>query len=63
MGEKCEKIWFDGKLVNWDDAKVHVLAQIDEHAGHSRVLAYRYHFFLGYYKILLKLIENLSSEL
>ena len=26
MGEKCEKIWFDGKLVNWDDAKVHVLA-------------------------------------
>lgn len=26
MGEKCEKIWFDGKLVNWDEAKVHVLA-------------------------------------
>lgn len=26
MGEKCEKIWLDGKLVNWDDARVHVLA-------------------------------------
>ena len=26
MGEKCEKIWFDGKLVDWDDATVHVLA-------------------------------------
>lgn len=24
--EKCEKIWLDGKLVNWDEAKVHVLA-------------------------------------
>ncbi len=24
--EKCEKIWLDGKLVNWSDAKVHVLA-------------------------------------
>jgi branched-chain amino acid aminotransferase len=22
---KADKIWFDGKLVNWDDAKVHVL--------------------------------------
>ncbi len=24
--EKCEKIWVDGKLVNWNEAKVHVLA-------------------------------------
>ena len=24
--EKCEKIWLDGKLVDWNDAKVHVLA-------------------------------------
>lgn len=24
--EKTEKIWFDGKLVDWNDAKVHVLA-------------------------------------
>ena len=24
--EKCEKIWFNGKLVDWNDAKVHVLA-------------------------------------
>lgn len=24
--EKCEKIWLDGKLVDWSDAKVHVLA-------------------------------------
>ena len=24
--EKAEKIWLDGKLVNWEDAKVHVLA-------------------------------------
>src|SRR5215510_11313801 len=23
---KTEKIWFNGKLVNWDDAQVHVLA-------------------------------------
>ncbi|KJU86801.1 branched-chain amino acid aminotransferase, partial [Candidatus Magnetobacterium bavaricum] len=25
MIEKTEKIWMDGKLVNWDDATVHVL--------------------------------------
>lgn len=25
MVEKSEKIWMDGKFVNWDDAKVHVL--------------------------------------
>ena len=25
MVQKAEKIWFDGKLVNWDDAQVHVL--------------------------------------
>lgn len=25
MLEKTEKIWMDGRLVNWDDAKVHVL--------------------------------------
>ena len=25
MLAKTEKIWMDGKLVNWDDAKVHVL--------------------------------------
>lgn len=24
--QKCELIWFNGKLVRWDDAKVHVLA-------------------------------------
>src|SRR5262245_2578700 len=23
---KTDKIWFNGKLVNWDDANVHVLA-------------------------------------
>src|ERR1043165_3213163 len=23
---KTEKIWFNGRLVNWDDAQVHVLA-------------------------------------
>ena len=23
--QKVEKIWMDGKLVNWDDAKVHIL--------------------------------------
>lgn len=26
MSLKTEKIWFDGKLVNWEDARVHVLA-------------------------------------
>ena len=26
MVQKAKKIWFDGKLVNWDDAQVHVLA-------------------------------------
>lgn len=25
MVEKADKIWFDGELVNWDDANVHVL--------------------------------------
>ncbi len=25
MLQKTEKIWMDGKLVDWDDAKVHVL--------------------------------------
>ncbi|MDA8168780.1 MAG: branched-chain amino acid transaminase [Nitrospiraceae bacterium] len=25
MLEKTDKIWMDGKLVNWDDAKIHVL--------------------------------------
>jgi branched-chain amino acid aminotransferase len=25
MVDKVEKIWFDGKLVNWDEAQVHVL--------------------------------------
>ena len=25
MVEKVAKIWMDGELVNWDDAKVHVL--------------------------------------
>jgi len=25
MVQKVEKIWFDGKMVNWDDANVHVL--------------------------------------
>ena len=25
MLNKTEKIWMDGKFVNWDDAKVHVL--------------------------------------
>lgn len=25
MVQKAEKIWFDGELVNWDDAQVHVL--------------------------------------
>ena len=25
MVEKVEKIWMDGELVDWDDAKVHVL--------------------------------------
>jgi branched-chain amino acid aminotransferase len=26
MVDKVEKIWFDGALIDWDDAKVHVLA-------------------------------------
>jgi branched-chain amino acid aminotransferase len=26
--EKVEKIWMNGKLVNWDDAKVHVLSHV-----------------------------------
>ena len=25
MVDKLEKIWLDGELVDWDDAKVHVL--------------------------------------
>jgi branched-chain amino acid aminotransferase len=26
--EKVEKIWMNGKLVNWDDAKIHVLSHV-----------------------------------
>jgi len=26
--EKAEKIWFDGKFVDWDDAKIHVLSHV-----------------------------------
>jgi len=25
---KADKIWFDGKLINWDDAKIHVLSHV-----------------------------------
>ncbi|MBI5519890.1 MAG: branched chain amino acid aminotransferase, partial [Desulfovibrio sp.] len=25
MVQKAEKIWMDGKLVNWDEANVHIL--------------------------------------
>ncbi len=31
---KAEKIWFNGKLVNWDDAKIHVLSHV-VHYGSS----------------------------
>jgi len=26
--EKCEKIWMNGKLINWDEAKIHVLSHV-----------------------------------
>ncbi|HEY9166231.1 MAG TPA: branched-chain amino acid transaminase [Candidatus Kryptonia bacterium] len=32
--KKVEKIWMNGKLVNWDDAKIHVLAHV-VHYGSS----------------------------
>lgn len=32
--EKVEKIWMNGKLVNWDDAKIHVLSHV-VHYGSS----------------------------
>ena len=32
--EKAEKIWMNGKLVNWDDAKIHVLSHV-VHYGSS----------------------------
>ena len=25
---KCDKIWFNGQLVDWDDAKIHVLSHV-----------------------------------
>ena len=25
---KTEKIWHDGKFINWDDAKIHVLSHV-----------------------------------
>jgi len=28
MAFKADKIWFDGKFVNWDDAKIHVLSHV-----------------------------------
>ncbi|MEE3259123.1 MAG: branched-chain amino acid transaminase [Candidatus Latescibacterota bacterium] len=31
---KCEKIWFNGELVDWDDAKIHVLSHV-VHYGSS----------------------------
>jgi branched-chain amino acid aminotransferase len=31
---KSEKIWFNGKLVNWDDAKIHVMSHV-VHYGSS----------------------------
>lgn len=32
--EKVEKIWMNGKLVNWDDAKIHILSHV-VHYGSS----------------------------
>jgi branched-chain amino acid aminotransferase len=32
--KKVEKIWMNGKLVNWDDAKIHVLSHV-VHYGSS----------------------------
>jgi len=32
--EKAEKIWMNGKMVNWDDAKIHVLSHV-VHYGSS----------------------------
>jgi branched-chain amino acid aminotransferase len=32
--EKCSKIWMNGKLVDWDDAKIHVLSHV-VHYGSS----------------------------
>ena len=32
--EKGEKIWMNGKLVNWDDANIHVLSHV-VHYGSS----------------------------
>ena len=26
--DKVDKIWMSGKLVNWDDAKIHVLSHV-----------------------------------
>ena len=37
MLNKTDKIWMDGKLVNWDDAKVHVLT----HTLHYGLGAFR----------------------
>ena len=31
---KCDKIWFNGELVDWDDAKIHVLSHV-VHYGSS----------------------------
>ena len=31
---KADKIWMNGKLVNWDDAKIHVLSHV-VHYGSS----------------------------
>ncbi len=25
---KTEKIWMNGKLINWDDAKIHILSHV-----------------------------------
>ena len=31
---QSDKIWFNGKFVNWDDAKIHVLSHV-VHYGSS----------------------------
>ena len=38
--QKSEKIWFDGKFVNWDDAKIHVLSHV-VHYGSSAFEGFR----------------------
>ena len=33
--DKNSSIWYNGKIINWDDAKVHVMSHVLHYEKHS----------------------------